>query len=163
MGAGGIGRAGSGSGGGGGGATGVTFPIDFFEHCSLMSNDSIEFGGSDVLQVYNVQQLKHRLTSVSLYIANTKISGFQLEVTCHDPNQVVVGIRVLLGCQDVGRIPSYIEVLGRTLSIAGNPTPITRSRWFEFPLTREESLQGTHRRSSGTLISVHPIIIDLEI
>ena len=82
------------------------------------------------------------MTSVSLYIANTKISGFQLEVTCHDPNQVVVGIRVLLGCQDVGRIPSYIEVLGRTLSIAGNPTPITKWRWFEFPLTRDESLQA---------------------
>ena len=40
--------------------TTTTFPIDFFEHCSLISNDNIEFGGSDVLQVYNVQQLKHR-------------------------------------------------------------------------------------------------------
>ena len=83
-----------------------------------------------------------RLNSASLYIANTKVSGFQMEVTNNDPNQVIVGVRVCLGCQDVGRIPSYIEMFGRTLSIAGNPTPVTRSRWFEFPLTREESLQG---------------------
>lgn len=37
------------------------FPVDFFEHCSVMND--IEFGGNDLLQVYNVQQLKNRLNS----------------------------------------------------------------------------------------------------
>lgn len=35
------------------------FPVDFFEHCSVMT--SVEFGGNDLLQIYNVQQLKNRL------------------------------------------------------------------------------------------------------
>lgn len=50
----------------------------------------------------------------------------------------MAGIRVNVGNQDnIGRVPGYIEVLGRTLHLAS----ITRSRWFDFPLTREESLQ----------------------
>lgn len=39
----------------------VVFPVDFFEHCSMMND--IEYGGNDLLQVYNVQQLKNRLNS----------------------------------------------------------------------------------------------------
>lgn len=39
----------------------VVFPVDFFEHCSVMND--IEYGGNDLLQVYNVQQLKNRLNS----------------------------------------------------------------------------------------------------
>ena len=49
----------------------TSFPIDFFEHCQP-SND-IEFGGSDVLHVYNRQQVKHRLNTAGMYIASTKV------------------------------------------------------------------------------------------
>ena len=48
---------------------------------------------------------------------------------------VIVGVRVMLGGVDVNRVPSFIEVHGRNL-----PVNLTRSRWFDFPLTREESL-----------------------
>lgn len=34
----------------------LTFPVDFFEHCTLIND--VEYGGSDVLQVYNVQQVR---------------------------------------------------------------------------------------------------------
>lgn len=51
--------------------------------------------------------------------------------------QVMVGARILLGSQDVARVPSSIELFGRSL-----PVSLTRSRWFDFPLTREESLQA---------------------
>jgi hypothetical protein len=37
------------------------FPIDFFEHCAAMTD--IEFGGNDLLQVYNTAQIKHRLNT----------------------------------------------------------------------------------------------------
>ena len=37
----------------------LTFPIDFFEHCSQIND--VEYGGSDVLQVYNVQQVGLKL------------------------------------------------------------------------------------------------------
>lgn len=43
-------------------ATGAPqFPIDFFEHCVAMTD--IEFGGNDLLQVYNTAQIKHRLNT----------------------------------------------------------------------------------------------------
>ena len=33
----------------------------------------LQFGGNDVLQVYNVQQVKHRLTTTGMYIASCKV------------------------------------------------------------------------------------------
>ena len=37
----------------------VAFPVDFFEHCSQITD--LEFGGADVLQIYNVNQIRNRL------------------------------------------------------------------------------------------------------
>merc|ERR1719204_1473802 len=78
----------------------VAFPLDFFEHCQQQTND-IEFGGTDVLQVYNVGQVKQRLQTSGLYVANTRPGGFTLEVANTDSSNVLVGLRVLLGSQDI--------------------------------------------------------------
>lgn len=43
----------------------------------------------------------------------------------------------LLGNQDVVRTPAYVEILGRCIQ-----TTCIRTRWFDIPLTREESLQS---------------------
>lgn len=51
----------------------MNFPIDFFEHNQQLTD--VEFGGNDLLQVYNAQQIKHRLNSTGMYVANTKVSG----------------------------------------------------------------------------------------
>ncbi|CAB4062605.1 UBR4 [Lepeophtheirus salmonis] len=111
----------------------LAFPIDFFESCSTISE--VEFNGNDVLQVYNVNQIKYRLTTSGLYIANMMPTGFSMEVTNNDSNQVMVGIRVMLGAQDISRVPSYIEIFGRCI-----PVSLTLNRWFDLPFTREESL-----------------------
>lgn len=111
-----------------------TFPIDFFEHCSALTD--VVFGGNDLLQVYNTAQIKHRLGTNGLYVVSTKMSGFTIEVTNPDPSTVITGIRVQLGTQDINRSPSHIEICGRTIQ-----TSIVRSRWYDIPLTREESLQ----------------------
>ncbi|XP_033353689.1 E3 ubiquitin-protein ligase UBR4 isoform X5 [Bombus vosnesenskii] len=113
----------------------VTFPIDFFEHCQVMND--VEFGGNDLLQIYNVAQIKHRLNTTGMYVVSTKAMGFIVEVTNNDAVLVMTGIRVLLGNQDVQRAPVYIEVFGRSIR-----TTLSRSRWFDIPLTREESLQA---------------------
>jgi E3 ubiquitin-protein ligase UBR4 len=118
----------------------VTLPVDFFENCSPIND--VEFGGDDLLQVYNVQQIKARLHTSGLYIANTKPAGFTLDVTNNDVNLVMVGFRVMLGSQDATRVPSYVEVFGRSVA-----TNVTRSRWFDIPLTREESLQADKKFS----------------
>lgn len=116
------------------GNTPPVFPIDWFEHCACIE---VEYGGNDLLQIYNTQQLKHRLSSTNLYVASTKPNGFTLEVTNNDPNTVMTGIRVLLGTQDASKAPQSITILGRVIN-----TPSPRPRWFDIPLTREESLQS---------------------
>ena len=47
------------------------FPVDFFEHCQI--TNEIEFGGSDLLEIYNVNQIKTRLNTNGMYIANSKV------------------------------------------------------------------------------------------
>jgi len=117
-------------------STGTTsFPIDFFEHCISLTD--IEFGGNDVLQMYNTQQLKERLNSNRMYVASTKLGGFTIEVTNNDPSMVIVGARILVGSQDINKAPSYIEIFGRSIYVY-----LTRNRWYDFPLTREESLMA---------------------
>lgn len=111
----------------------VTFPVDFFEHCQPMND--VEIGGNDLLQVYNAAQLKHRLNTMNLYVACNKPLGFSVEVTNNDNNMVMTGLRVLVGTQDIQRAPSFIEVFGRIIS-----TQVTRSRWYDIPFSREESL-----------------------
>lgn len=87
----------------------VTFPIDFFEHCVAMND--VEFGGNDLLQLYNQAQLKHRLNTTGLYVACNKPLGFTIEITNNDPTMVMTGLRVLVGSQDIQRCPSFIEVI----------------------------------------------------
>ena len=113
----------------------LNFPQDFFEHCQHQTGD-LEFGGLDVLQVYNVGQVKQRLQTSGLYIANTKPGGFSMDITNTDTNTVMVAIRVLFGTQDVSRVPSSMEVFGRSTHIN-----LVRPRWVEFCFTREESIQ----------------------
>ncbi|KAF7280363.1 hypothetical protein GWI33_006135 [Rhynchophorus ferrugineus] len=110
------------------------FPVDFFEYCTAMND--VEFGGNDLLQIYNAAQLKHRLNTNSLYVVCNK-PQFQIEVTNNDPNMVICGIRVLVGTQDPQKAPTYVEVFGRVISFS-----VTRSRWYDVPFSREESLQA---------------------
>ena len=112
-----------------------TFPVDFFEHCNQISD--VDFGGQDVLQIYNTQQVKNRLNTSGMYIASTKPNGFSIEVYNNDANSVMVGVRVMLASQDVARAPTAIEVFGRSIPVA-----LTRNRWYDIPFTREESLSA---------------------
>ena len=52
-------------------STKAKFPIDFFEHCN--PTNEVEYGGSDLLEVYNVNQIKARLSTNGMYLANTKV------------------------------------------------------------------------------------------
>ncbi|CAD6222096.1 GSCOCG00011717001-RA-CDS, partial [Cotesia congregata] len=130
----------------------VSFPIDYFEHCQLMND--IEFGGNDLLQIYNVAQIKHRLNTTGMYVVSTKAIGFNVDVINNDPTLVITGIRVQLGSQDIQRAPLYVEVFGRSIR-----TSLTRSRWFDIPLTREESLQADKKLTITFGLSQDPDVI----
>uniref|UniRef100_A0A672LG87 Ubiquitin protein ligase E3 component n-recognin 4 n=1 Tax=Sinocyclocheilus grahami TaxID=75366 RepID=A0A672LG87_SINGR len=127
----------------------VTFPVDFFEHNQQLTE--VEFGGNDLLQVYNGQQIKHRLNSTGMYVANTKPGGFTVEVVNNNNSMVMTGMRVQVGTQAIERAPSYIEIFGRTMQLN-----LTRSRWFDFPFTREEALQADKKLSIFIGASVDP-------
>ncbi|GFR97962.1 E3 ubiquitin-protein ligase UBR4, partial [Elysia marginata] len=133
----------------------VSFPVDFFEHCQH-SND-IEFGGNDILQVYNIQQVKNRLNMSGLYIASTKPTGFTMEVINTNNTTVPVGIRVLLGSQSAERAPSYIEVFRRSIQTQLNSRP----RWFDIPFTREESLTADKKFNIFFRCSMDPSAITM--
>lgn len=132
-----------------------SFPIDFFEQCTLISD--VEFGGSDLLQVYNVQQLKNRLNSQSTYVACSKRGGFTMEITNKDAFSVICGVRVAVGGLDSQKIPSFIEVFGRNIPVA-----TTRSRWYDIPLSREETLQSDKKLvlTFGPPTDSHVTIVD---
>lgn len=132
----------------------ITFPVDFFEHCQPMND--VEIGGNDLLQVYNSAQLKHRLNTTGMYVVCTKLLGFNVEITNNDNNMVMTGIRVLVGSQEVQRAPSYVEIFGRTI-----PTNVTRSRWYDIPFTREESLQADKKLVITFGPSQDPLVVTM--
>lgn len=63
--------------------------------------------------------------------------GFTIEVTNNNSTMVMTGMRIQIGTQAIERAPSYLEIFGRTMQLN-----MTRSRWFDFPFTREEALQA---------------------
>lgn len=78
----------------------VTFPIDFFEHNQQLTD--VEFGGNDLLQVYNAQQIKHRLNSTGMYVANTKVRtvlGWAPYLGRRTPEQCGLKTPLLLECR----------------------------------------------------------------
>lgn len=114
------------------------FPIDFFEHCSLLPD--VEFGGKDLLQLYNAAQVKNRFNTNGLYVVISKapfVPPITVEIRNNDSNMVITGVRVLLGAHDPTKNPKFIEVYNRTITIT-----YQRNRWYNIPLTREESLQS---------------------
>ena len=103
-------------------------------------NASLQFQGSDILHIYNKQQVKTRLNAGTLYLANNKPSGFTIEVNNHHSGTVVmVGIRILIGFHSVEKAPSFVEVFGRTHTVC---FPAGTSRWMDMPFTRDEALQA---------------------
>uniref|UniRef100_A0A182SZU9 E3 ubiquitin-protein ligase UBR4-like domain-containing protein n=1 Tax=Anopheles maculatus TaxID=74869 RepID=A0A182SZU9_9DIPT len=77
-----------------------------------------------------------------MYVTSTKANGFTLEVSNNDPNMVITGVRIQIGSQDVTKAPQRVTILGRSVT-----TVATRARWFDIPLTREESLQSDKKLS----------------
>ncbi|CAF3628387.1 unnamed protein product [Adineta steineri] len=115
----------------------IKFPVDFFETCHLLTE--YEFGGRDLLDVYNVAQLKLRLSTPGMFIANVRTGGFTLEVINKDSdNMVITGIRIHIGSYSLDKSPQYFELFGRTIHINNLQGP----RWYDLCLTREESIQA---------------------
>ncbi|XP_006813837.2 E3 ubiquitin-protein ligase UBR4-like, partial [Saccoglossus kowalevskii] len=127
----------------------VSFPIDFFEHSQVLND--VEYGGNDLLQLYNVQQIKHRMNTTGMYVASTKPTGFSIDVTNNNSNMVMVGVRFHIGTQSVERVPSFLEMFGRSVQIN-----LSRNRWYDMPFTRDESLTADKKFTIFVGPSVDP-------
>ncbi|XP_022651482.1 E3 ubiquitin-protein ligase UBR4-like isoform X4 [Varroa destructor] len=130
------------------------FPIDYFEHCNPLQE--VDFEGNDLLEVYNREQLKTRLCSNSLYVVCTKSGGFKLDVINSDSSMVITGLRIAVGSQDIQRVPPYVELFGRTINLA-----CSRARWFDLPLTRDESLQADKKVTLTFGVSGDPTFVTI--
>ena len=119
----------------------LSFPIDYFEKCSQFND--VEYGGNDLLEVYNQQQLKSRLSmGGNKFVCSTKPTGFKLEILnkADAVNSLLMGCRILCGTHSLERVPLYFEVLGRRI-----PVKLARQRWFDICLTREEALLADNK------------------
>lgn len=74
-------------------------------------------------------------------------NGFNIEITNTNPNVVMVGVRILIGCQSVEKAPSFVEIFGRVIQLS-----LTRNRWFDLPFTREESLSADKKFSLFSML-----------
>ena len=81
--------------------------------------------------------------TVSLFFClNLQPNGFNIEITNTNPGVVMVGVRILIGCQSLEKAPSFVEIFGRVIQLS-----LTRNRWFDLPFTREESLSADKKFS----------------
>ncbi|CAF1683808.1 unnamed protein product, partial [Adineta ricciae] len=84
-------------------------------------------------------QLKLRLSTPGLFVANVRTGGFTLEVINKDSdNMVMTGVRIHVGSYSMDKCPQYFEVFGRTIYTNSSQGP----RFYDICLTREESIQA---------------------
>lgn len=67
-----------------------------------------------------------------------------------------LGLRIAVGSQDIQRVPPYVELFGRTINLA-----CSRARWFDLPLTRDESLQADKKVTLTFGVSGDPTFVTI--
>ena len=127
-----------------------SFPVDFFERgtCVTASSD-IAFGG-DVLHNSSATNAKARLSSnTEDYVSSPHKTALTLHVHNSNAEQVLVGIRVLLGSAHPHDIPASFSLFGRTIA-----THEGQRRWYDVPLTEAEAIAG-HRQLTIVFFATH--------
>ena len=74
-------------------------------------------------------------------------NGFNIEITNTNPSVVMVGVRILIGCQSLEKAPSFVEIFGRVIQLS-----LSRNRWFDLPFSREESLSADKKFSLFSML-----------
>jgi E3 ubiquitin-protein ligase UBR4 len=119
----------------------LNFPIDYFEDCTTLND--VEYGGNDLLEVYNANQLRARLSlSGNKFVVCTKPKSFKLEIrnnSASKDSNLLMGCRILCGTHSLERSPQYFEVFGRRIPVV-KQLPLTRARWVDVCLTRDEAI-----------------------
>ena len=110
--------------------------------CAFLSNDCFTF---------------HFVSPFFFLLLNLQPNGFNIEITNTNPGVVMVGVRILIGCQSLEKAPSFVEIFGRVIQLS-----LTRNRWFDLPFTREESLSADKKFSLFSEHWLHFTFIECE-
>eukprot|EP01133_Synstelium_polycarpum_P011499 gene11499-13413_t len=130
-------------------AAGPEFPIDFFEKVECIT-PSIKFGG-DALSSYSSDVVKQRLASNDEYIVCANVDS--LSLVCHNtnPDNIICGIRVLVGNASLKHIPKELKVLDRSIEITNG-----MRRWYDIALTPEESYKSAKQLTLTATATFNP-------
>ena len=139
------------------------FPVDFFERSTLVTPASDILFSGDALQTTNQGVIKQRLSATSdEYVSATSKASLTLSVNNQNSEQLVVGVRVLLGAAHAQHIPATVSVFGRAIA-----TQEGRRRWYDVPLTAAEAVLG-HKTLPITFGATHtgahiPVVDSIEV
>ena len=107
--------------------------------------------------------IKQRLSATSdEYVSATSKASLTLSVNNQNSEQLVVGVRVLLGAAHAQHIPATVSVFGRAIA-----TQEGRRRWYDVPLTAAEAVLG-HKTLPITFGATHtgahiPVVDSIEV
>ncbi|KRZ57022.1 Intron-binding protein aquarius [Trichinella nativa] len=128
-------------------------PVDIFERSSLL--DNVKLFSEDVLDVatgggwlINKQPLHFvkKTGAATLHICNT------------DKSMEISGVKVYIDCSEKERVPSFLAVANQLKYVSSDV-----SRWYDFPLTYEESVNCCSEitlwvgECSGDIMMVHSV------
>ena len=116
----------------------LSFPVDFFEQTTCVTSQAdISFGG-DVLHSSTVANAKARLSSnTEDYVSSPHRNTLKLTISNANKEQVIVGVRVLLGSAHSQHIPANITLFNRVI-----PTREGQRKWYDIPFLPAEAVLG---------------------
>ena len=126
-----------------------TFPVDFFERGTCVTaNPEISFSG-DVTHNSTADNAKARLSSnTDDYVSSPHRNSLTLHVHNSQHDQMLIGVRLLLGSAHPQHIPASFTLFKRTIT-----TQEGQRRWYDVPFTETESIIAQHQLTiqfSGT-------------
>ena len=115
-----------------------SFPVDFFERTTCVTaNPEISLGG-DVVHNSTPSTAKQRLSpNTDDYVSSPHKASLTLTIHNASSQQVLAGVRVLLGSAHPQHIPASFTLFGRTIS-----TQEGQRRWYDVPFTDAEAVVG---------------------
>lgn len=123
------------------------FDIDYLEKCAQIND--YEIGGNDILEIYNLQNIKSRLQlSNSKSIVMNNQDGFNIEISYSQANpsfssMLLIGCRIHVGnkSSSLESVPQYFEVCNRRVNV----NRLQRGRWIDICLTRDEAILADNK------------------
>ncbi|KRX19899.1 Intron-binding protein aquarius [Trichinella nelsoni] len=127
-------------------------PVDIFERSSLL--DNVKLFSEDVLDIATGGWL---INKQPLHFVK-KTGAATLHICNNDKSMEISGVKVYIDCSQKERVPSFLAVANHLKYVSSDV-----SRWYDFPLTYEESINCCSKitlwvgECSGDIMMVHSV------